>query len=282
MRDFLRLTDEIAERHNAGVRRVCDRRGVLIGPRRVVSAVGGNPVADVGVPVCGVAGGWSVPGPERGAEAGFEAGEDAGFEAGLAGADGLDGADADTAGAGHVADRKTVGLHVGVERISSAMRAELGVPEFVAPADKGRHKLAIEAANTAMRRAFHRFLTIVDPSIHPKGKPRPWVELLARSRDLTVEEQVEMQAALDIAANTIVGFPYDTLPERTRRRHDGSACIDGTGLPLFSRGRPADSEIASSDPDCGYHVRTGDHSEESARDLKDRVLRARTTPDRRR
>ena len=154
-------------------------------------------------------------------------------------------------------------------RVSPAMRAELGVPEFVTPADKRRRKLAVEAANTAMRRAFHRFLATVDPSIHPKGKPRPWAELVARSRDLTVQEQVEMQAALDVAANTIVGFPYEALPEKARRRHDGSACIDGTGLPLFSRGRPVGSETASSDPDGGYHVRTGDHSEESARDLKD-------------
>ena len=154
-------------------------------------------------------------------------------------------------------------------RISPAMRAELGVEAFVPSPDGRKQRLAVEAANTAVRRAFHRFLATVDPSIHPKGKERPWVELVENARPLTLEEQVEMQTALDIAANTVVGFAYDALPERARRRHDGSACIDGTGLPLFSRGRPVDSEIASSDPDGAYHVRTGDHSEESASDLKD-------------
>jgi hypothetical protein len=154
-------------------------------------------------------------------------------------------------------------------RISPAMRAELGVAAFVEPLDKRKQRLAVEAANTNVRRAFHRFLATVDPSIHQKGKARPWVELAERARPLTLDEQMEMQAALDIAANTIVGLPYDALPERTRRRHDGSACIDGTGLPLFSVGRPVDSETASSDPDGGYRVRTGDHSEDSAKDLKE-------------
>ena len=63
-----------------------------------------------------------------------------------------------------------------------------------------------------VRRAVHRILSTIDPSIHPKGQVRRWLDLASTKRDLTVEEQQEMQAALDIT------LPY----VRDRRQFDAA------------------------------------------------------------
>lgn len=64
-----------------------------------------------------------------------------------------------------------------------------------------------------------------------------------------------------VVAGDPPGVPFDLLPQKVKQKYRGSACIDATPLRIHSRGRSVDAEDASTDPDGGFYVRTGDHSE---------------------
>jgi hypothetical protein len=115
-----------------------------------------------------------------------------------------------------------------------------------------------------VRRALHRPLAVMDPSIHPKGKSRSWAELRTLDRQLTDEEIEDRQAALSVFCNSILQAPYDLLPASVRRKYRGSACIDATPIRLRSKGRSVDEETASTDPDAGFYKRDGNHAEDDA------------------
>lgn len=83
------------------------------------------------------------------------------------------------------------------------------------------------------RRGTHRVLTAVDPSIHPKNRNHPWLRLMDLNRDLSVEEQQELQAAMDTVCAQLLSIPFSMLPETVRARYDP----------------PDDNEPADRDPD---------------------------------
>lgn len=112
-----------------------------------------------------------------------------------------------------------------------------------------------------VRNAIHRLLDTIDPSIHPKGTAMAWEQLRRLDKPLTAEEVEERQVALSIVCNSILQVPFDLLPEKVKQKYRGSACIDATPVRVHSRGRSVYSEEASADPDAGWYVRTGDHSE---------------------
>lgn len=112
-----------------------------------------------------------------------------------------------------------------------------------------------------VRQALHRLLAVLDPSIHPKGRAMPWVDLRALDRPLTEDEIEDRQVALSLFCNSVLQTPYDLLPARVKRKYRGSACIDATPLQIHARGFGVDSEKASSDPDASFWGRTGDHTE---------------------
>lgn len=124
-----------------------------------------------------------------------------------------------------------------------------------------------EASERAVARTFARMLRTIDPSVLPKGRVRPYNELLEKARPLTVAEQQELQYRLDWVSNRLLETAFKTLPRRIRRKYKGSACIDGTKLPLYSRGVGKDKPYCSSDPDGGYHGRQDGHGEPG--DLRD-------------
>ncbi len=78
--------------------------------------MGGNPAADVGMPCASLLAGGQSWGQSAAPRPVSRRARTLASRRGLAGADDLDAADVDTAGAGHVADGKTEGLHVGVDR----------------------------------------------------------------------------------------------------------------------------------------------------------------------
>lgn len=133
------------------------------------------------------------------------------------------------------------------------------LPEATSPAMERRQQWLIERR---VRGSLHRLLAVLDPSIHPKGKSMPWEELRKRDRDLTPEEVEERQVALSLVCNRILQTPYTLLPASVKQKYRGSACVDATPLKIHARGRGVDSETASTDPDAGYYVRTGDHGED--------------------
>lgn len=112
-----------------------------------------------------------------------------------------------------------------------------------------------------VRSAMRRFLATIDPSIHPTGKEVEWTDLRDRDRRLTPEEILDNHDALTLVCNRILRIPYTLLPAKVRAKYRGSACIDATPLRLHARGRGVDNTLASTDPNAGFYVRTGDHAD---------------------
>lgn len=117
------------------------------------------------------------------------------------------------------------------------------------------------ASARVVARTFARMLRTIDPSVLPKGRVMSYNELLEKARPLTVAEQQELQERLDWVSNRLLETAFKTLPRRIRRKYKGSACIDGTKLPLYSRGVGKHQPLCSSDPDGGFHRREGTHGE---------------------
>jgi hypothetical protein len=156
-------------------------------------------------------------------------------------------------------------------KISDESRTRLGITfetRPTRPEDQPRNDPSSKAdrkwdtnSEKAVGRAFHRMLASVDPSIHPKGRILPWALLSEKSRKFTVEQQQERQTALDWVCNRLLQTAFMHLPRRIRRKYRGSACIDGTPMPLWSVGRGKDKPECSSDPDGGYYGRQDTHGE---------------------
>ncbi len=119
-----------------------------------------------------------------------------------------------------------------------------------------------------VRSALKRFLTTLDPSIHPTGREVPWTELRTRDRALTPEQILDNHDALSLVCNRILRTSYSLLPVSVRKKYRGSGCIDGTPLRLNTRGRGVESLTASTDPNAGFYVRTGDHSDDGSATLR--------------
>jgi len=148
-------------------------------------------------------------------------------------------------------------------RISPAMQTLVGVRDTTCPNDPREALLFDRAAEASVRRTLHRMLNQIDPSIYPKNRIRPWTELQALARNLSEDEQQDMQNRLDWVCNQMLDAAFQTLPRPIRRQYRGSACIDATPLKLPAMGLTADSPIASADPDGGWYVRDGDHRDPS-------------------
>ena len=118
-----------------------------------------------------------------------------------------------------------------------------------------------EASERTVARTFHRMLDTIDPSVLPKNRNIEWAELDKQKRFLTVGRQQLLQARLDWVCNRLLETAFRCLPRRIRRKYKGSACIDATPLPLYSTGRGIQNAFASADPDGGFYLRDGDHSE---------------------
>jgi hypothetical protein len=132
------------------------------------------------------------------------------------------------------------------------------LPEAVDADDERKQRWMIEKR---VRQALHRLLAVLDPSIHPKGRAMPWVDLRTLDRALTEEEIENRQIALSVFCNSVLQTPYDLLPASVKQKYRGSACIDATPLRIHARGYGVGSETASTDPDAGFYLRTGDHAE---------------------
>lgn len=117
-----------------------------------------------------------------------------------------------------------------------------------------------------VRRALHRTLDTIDPSIHPKNKVRKWADMANLNRDLTEEEQQELQAALDAVIAQLFTIPWQMLPPEVRAKFKGHVGIDGSVAPTFGRGKGINNTDASTDPDAGFYIRQKDHNEASCYD----------------
>lgn len=147
-------------------------------------------------------------------------------------------------------------------RLNPPMRRLLDIPDDPYPVDLSETPAWEERTSTLVRRAFHRMLAPIDPSVMPKNRVMLCDEAVKLKKDLSVREQQERATALDWVCNQLLEVAYLHLPEPVRDRHIAktpSYCIDGTVLRAYSRGEGLSSHYIAADPDAGNYVREGNH-----------------------
>ena len=162
----------------------------------------------------------------------------------------------------------TVFTDVLFERISPAMRARLGVPE-PSEADDEHARLA---RYHCVRHRFHTMLSPIDPSPLPKNArldPDSFDAGVARNRamhGLDDEELARRYDRLTWTINQLIETSLRFLPENVRGNWKGSAAVDATAVPAFSRpdkrakgkGPRQQRQLlrSAADPDAGLYTRT--------------------------
>ncbi|HEV3068898.1 MAG TPA: hypothetical protein VGY50_13675 [Streptosporangiaceae bacterium] len=150
-------------------------------------------------------------------------------------------------------------------RLSPASRRLLGVTGTAAT------QQAFLAAYRRVRYCFHAILETMDPSPLPKNRRLSEQDLKARTRPVTSAEVRAARDRLEAFINSLLEASISVLTEQERTAFDGSAGLDATPVPLFSRGPSRRTGLCASDPDGGWYVREGDHRERE--DDKGKLLR---------
>jgi hypothetical protein len=138
-------------------------------------------------------------------------------------------------------------------QLSPASRALLGVTG-TAPSQR-----AFLAACRRLRYCFHQICGTVDPSPLPKNRRLAPDDLKARTRQMPSGQAEAAQDRLGALISALLEASISVLTEEERAAFDGSAGLDATPVPLFSRGPSRQSGLCASDPDGGWYVREGDH-----------------------
>jgi hypothetical protein len=140
-------------------------------------------------------------------------------------------------------------------QLSGTSRALLGVPGTAAT-----HR-AFLAAYRRLRYCFHQIRAVADPSPLPKNRRLAPDELRARIKQITPAQAQAARDRLETLANALIQASFSVLGEEEKAAFDGSAGLDATPVPLFSRGPSRRAGLSASDPDGGWYVREGDHRE---------------------
>jgi hypothetical protein len=101
----------------------------------------------------------------------------------------------------------------------------------------------------------------MDPSPLPKNRRLNEQDLKARTRQMTSAEVKAARDRLEAFINSLLEASISVLTGQERAAFDGSAGLDATPVPLFSRGPSRRTGLCASDPDGGWYVREGDHRE---------------------
>jgi len=139
------------------------------------------------------------------------------------------------------------------DRISDASRALLGVTGAIT----GRRGFL--AAYRRVRYCFHALLSVADPSALPKNRRLTPEQLTAASRKMTPAQATAARDRLETLINSLVEASVSVLDDAERTACDGSAGLDATAVPLFSRGPSKRAGLAASDPDGGWYAREVGH-----------------------
>jgi hypothetical protein len=139
------------------------------------------------------------------------------------------------------------------QQASDASRALLGVPGTATT------RRAFLAAYRRVRYCFHAILSVIDPSALPKNRRLTPGQLAAKARKITPAQAEAARQRLEEFINSLLEASISVLDQEERAAYDGSAGLDATPVPLFSRGPSRRSGLCASDPDGGWYVREGDH-----------------------
>ena len=150
-------------------------------------------------------------------------------------------------------------------QLTGASRALLGVPGTAAT-----HP-AFLAAYRRLRYCYHAILSVMDPSALPKNRRLTAGQLIAKTRELAPGQAEAARQRLEAFINSLLEASISVLTEEERAAYDGSAGLDATAVPLFSRGPSRRAGLCASDPDGGWYVREGDHRDRE--DNKGKPLR---------
>ena len=140
-------------------------------------------------------------------------------------------------------------------QLSPASRRLLGVPGTVS-GDR-----AFRAAYRRVRYCFAAICSVMDPSPLPKNRRLTEQDLTARTRKMTPAQIQAARGRLEAFINALIDASLSVLADDERAASDGSAGLDATPVPLFSRGPSKRTGLCASDPDGGWYVREGDHRE---------------------
>jgi hypothetical protein len=151
------------------------------------------------------------------------------------------------------------------QQASSASRALLGVTGTAAD------KRAFLAACRRVRYCFGAILSVADPSALPKNRRLTPSQLAAASKKLIPGQAEAARDRLEALVNGLLEASICVLTEEERAAYDGSAGLDATPVPLYSRGPSKRAGLSASDPDGGWYAREGDHRDRE--DDKGRRLR---------
>jgi len=138
-------------------------------------------------------------------------------------------------------------------QLSGASQALLGVPGTAAT------YRAFLAAYRRVRYCFHQICSVVDPSPLPKNRRLTPEDLRARVKQITTAQALAARDRLEALVNALLEASISVLDDEERAAFDGSAGLDATPVPLFSRGPSRRAGLCASDPDGGWYVRDGDH-----------------------
>ena len=108
---------------------------------------------------------------------------------------------------------------------------------------------------------FHAILSVAGPSALPKNRRLAPGQLAAKASKRAPGEADAARDRLEALINALLEAGISVLDQEERAACDGSAGLDATPVPLFSRGPSRRAGLCASDPDGGWYVREGDHRE---------------------
>jgi hypothetical protein len=140
-------------------------------------------------------------------------------------------------------------------QLPETSRKLLGVPGTVTT------ERAFQAAYRRVRYCFGAICSVMDPSALPKNRRLTEQDLKARTRPMTPGQAEAARGRLEAFLNALIEASISVLTDDEAAAHDGSAGLDATPVPLYSRGPSKRTGLCASDPDGGWYVREGDHRE---------------------
>jgi hypothetical protein len=141
------------------------------------------------------------------------------------------------------------------QQLPETSRRLLGVPGTATT------ERAFKAAYRRVRYCFGAIRSVMDPSPLPKNRRLTEQDLKARARPMTPAQAQAARGRLEAFINALLEASISALTEEELGAYDGSAGLDATPVPLFSRGPSRRTGLCASDPDGGWYVREGDHRE---------------------
>ena len=141
------------------------------------------------------------------------------------------------------------------QQLSQTSRLLLGVPGTATT------ERAFKAAYRRVRYCFGAICSVMDPSPLPKNRRLTEQDLKARAKPMTPAQAQAARSRLEAFINALIEASISALTAGELGAYDGSAGLDATPVPLFSRGPSRRTGLCASDPDGGWYVREGDHRE---------------------